>query len=109
MRQNGGGPPGESGDQHMAPSSNGNIQSSSKNAPQQSDGNQTSVPQHGNQHESFFRGPDNSQINDGSRDDSNRQQLNSFLNGNPNGQASRAGDFRSRFSDRDSSDRNDEM
>ena len=58
-----------------------------------------------NQHESFYRGPNN----DGSGDDSNRQQVNAFLNGNQNSDAGRTGDYRSRFTDRDQSDRNGEI
>jgi hypothetical protein len=106
MGQSGGGQRGPSGLQHTGPAPQGSAQSFSKNGPQHSDANQHPPVQQGtNQHESFYRGPNS----DGSGDDSNRQQVNAFLNGNQNSDAGRTGDYRSRFTDRDQSDRNGEI
>jgi hypothetical protein len=58
--------------------------------------------QGGNQRQTFFRGPEG-----GDRNDSDGSRVEDFLNGNGSNRNGRGdGDFRNRFTDRDSSDRN---
>jgi hypothetical protein len=111
---------GQGGMQHSASPSQGNVQNGNaqnfSRAPSQRQDmgqQQPAVQQDRGQHESFFRGPTADSQTGSDAGNTNRQQLSTFLNGdrdngNRNNDVNRNGDFRSRFTDRDESDRNGE-
>jgi hypothetical protein len=85
--------PGQSIQQHTTPS-----QGSQQSGPQQNGPQQNGV-----QHQSFFRGP-NGNDNNNTNNNGDHSRVEDFLNGKGSDHGSN--DFRTRFTDRDNSDRN---